>query len=103
MPVTEIRCALAHSPRFENVMSGKISQEAYCRCERCGARTQFSNRTSHENAARGARLRAFLPAEARHFAWTKTRATVQGITENGPVVLNYVNPVGRPSQSTVTK
>ena len=45
---------------------------------------------------------AVLPAEARHFAWTKTGATVQ-VHGMGPFVLNYVNPSDDPSQSTGTK
>lgn len=41
---------------------------------------------------------AFLPAEMRHFAWTKGGATVQ-VHGTGPLVLNYVNPSDDPSQS----
>ena len=45
---------------------------------------------------------AVLPAEARHYAWTKAGATVQ-IHGMGPFVLTYVNPSDDPSQSTGTK
>jgi len=41
---------------------------------------------------------ALLPAEMRHFAWTKGGATVQ-VHGMGPFVLNYVNPSDDPSQS----
>lgn len=45
---------------------------------------------------------AVLPAEARHYAWTKAGATVQ-VHGMGPFVLTYVNPSDDPSQSTGTK
>ena len=45
---------------------------------------------------------AVLPAEARHYAWTKTGATVQ-VHGMGPFALTYVNPSDDPSQSTGTK
>jgi len=45
---------------------------------------------------------ALLPAEMRHFAWTKGGATVQ-VHGMGPFVLNYVNPSDEPSQSGGTK
>ena len=40
---------------------------------------------------------ALLPAEMRHFAWTKDGATVQ-VHGTGPFVLNYVNPADDPSK-----
>ena len=40
---------------------------------------------------------ALLPAEMRHFAWTKDGATVQ-VHGMGPFVLNYVNPADDPSK-----
>lgn len=40
---------------------------------------------------------ALLPAEMRHFAWTKDGATVQ-VHGMGPFVLNYVNPADDPSR-----
>lgn len=39
---------------------------------------------------------ALLPAEMRHYAWTKGGATVQ-VNGMGPFVLNYVNPADDPS------
>jgi len=45
---------------------------------------------------------AVLPAEARHYAWTKSGATVQ-VHGMGPFVLNYVNPADDPSQQTGAK
>src|SRR2546426_939833 len=45
---------------------------------------------------------ALLPAEQRHYAWTKAGATVQ-VHGMGPFVLNYVNPSDDPSQSPGTK
>ncbi|HEV8579086.1 MAG TPA: hypothetical protein VGX68_08370 [Thermoanaerobaculia bacterium] len=42
---------------------------------------------------------ALLPAEMRHFAWTKDGATVQ-VHGMGPFVLNYVNPADDPSKAT---
>lgn len=45
---------------------------------------------------------ALLPAEMRHFAWTKGGATIQ-VHGMGPFVLNYVNPADDPSQSAGTK
>ena len=45
---------------------------------------------------------ALLPAEMRHFAWTKGGATVQ-VHGMGPFALNYVNPSDDPSQSGGTK
>jgi quercetin dioxygenase-like cupin family protein len=41
---------------------------------------------------------ALLPAEMRHFAWTKDGATVQ-VHGMGPFVLNYVNPADDPSKA----
>jgi hypothetical protein len=40
---------------------------------------------------------ALLPAEMRHFAWTKDGATIQ-VHGMGPFVLNYVNPADDPSK-----
>jgi quercetin dioxygenase-like cupin family protein len=40
---------------------------------------------------------ALLPAEMRHFAWTKNGATVQ-VHGMGPFVINYVNPADDPSK-----
>ncbi len=40
---------------------------------------------------------ALLPAEMRHFAWTKNGATIQ-VHGMGPFVLNYVNPADDPSK-----
>ena len=45
---------------------------------------------------------ALLPAEMRHFAWTKGGATVQ-VHGMGPFVLNYVNPADDPSRSAPPK
>jgi anti-sigma factor ChrR (cupin superfamily) len=45
---------------------------------------------------------ALLPAEMRHFAWTKTGATVQ-VHGTGPFVLTYVNPADDPSQAGAAK
>ena len=36
-----------------------------------------------------------MPAEMRHFAYTKGGATIQ-IHGTGPIVLNYVNPTDDP-------
>jgi quercetin dioxygenase-like cupin family protein len=41
---------------------------------------------------------ALLPAEMRHFAWTKDGATVQ-VHGMGPFVINYVNPADDPSKA----
>lgn len=41
---------------------------------------------------------AVLPAEMRHYAWTKTGATVQ-VHGMGPFVINYVNPADDPSKA----
>jgi quercetin dioxygenase-like cupin family protein len=41
---------------------------------------------------------ALLPAEMRHFAWTKDGATVQ-VHGTGPFVVNYVNPADDPSKA----
>ena len=41
---------------------------------------------------------ALLPAEMRHYAWTKGGATVQ-VHGMGPFALNYVNPSDDPSQA----
>jgi hypothetical protein len=40
---------------------------------------------------------ALMPAEARHFAWTKDGATVQ-VHGMGPFALTYVNPADDPSR-----
>jgi quercetin dioxygenase-like cupin family protein len=40
---------------------------------------------------------ALMPAEMRHFAWTKTGATVQ-VHGTGPFALNYVNAADDPRQ-----
>ena len=45
---------------------------------------------------------ALLPAEMRHFAWTKDGATVQ-VHGMGPFVLNYVNPADDPSKAAPPK
>src|SRR3954451_17823601 len=45
---------------------------------------------------------ALLPAEMRHFAWTKDGATVQ-VHGMGPFVLNYVNPADDPSKGAPAK
>jgi len=45
---------------------------------------------------------ALLPAEMRHFAWTKGGAVVQ-VHGTGPFVLNYVNPSDDPSKSEGAK
>jgi len=45
---------------------------------------------------------ALLPAEMRHFAYTKTGATVQ-VHGMGPFVLTYVNPSDDPSQAGPAK
>lgn len=41
---------------------------------------------------------ALLPAGMRHYAWTKTGATVQ-VSGMGPFVINYVNPDDDPSKA----
>ena len=40
---------------------------------------------------------ALMPAEMRHFVWTKTGATVQ-VEGQGPFKLTYVNPADDPSR-----
>jgi quercetin dioxygenase-like cupin family protein len=45
---------------------------------------------------------ALLPAEMRHFAWTKDGATIQ-VHGMGPFVLNYVNPADDPSKGAPAK
>ena len=45
---------------------------------------------------------AVMPAEARHYAWTKAGATIQ-VHGMGPFALTYVNPSDDPSQSAGTK
>jgi hypothetical protein len=44
---------------------------------------------------------AVLPAEMRHYAWTKAGATVQ-VHGIGPFVINYVNPADDPSTTPAT-
>ena len=41
---------------------------------------------------------AFLPAEMRHYAWSKTGAVLQ-VHGPGPFVINYVNPADDPSKA----
>jgi len=41
---------------------------------------------------------AVLPAEMRHYAWTKAGATVQ-VHGMGPFVITYVNPADDPSKA----
>ncbi len=41
---------------------------------------------------------AVLPAEMRHYAWSKTGAVVQ-VHGPGPFVINYVNPADDPSKA----
>ena len=41
---------------------------------------------------------ALLPAEMRHYAWTKAGATVQ-VHGMGPFVITYVNPADDPSKA----
>jgi len=41
---------------------------------------------------------ALLPAEMRHYAWTKSGATVQ-VHGMGPFVITYVNPADDPSKA----
>ena len=45
---------------------------------------------------------ALLPAEMRHFAWTRGGGIVQ-VHGTGPFVLNYVNPSDDPSQPKSAK
>jgi hypothetical protein len=45
---------------------------------------------------------AMLPAEMRHFAWSRGGATVQ-VHGMGPFVLNYVNPADDPSKQASPK
>ncbi len=45
---------------------------------------------------------ALMPAEMRHFAWTKGGATVQ-VHGMGPFMLNYVNPADDPSKGAPAK
>jgi quercetin dioxygenase-like cupin family protein len=45
---------------------------------------------------------ALLPAEMRHFAWTKGGATVQ-VHGTGPFVLNYVNAADDPREAAGKK
>jgi len=44
---------------------------------------------------------ALLPAEMRHYAFSKTGATVQ-VHGTGPFVINYVNPADDPSKAPAT-
>jgi quercetin dioxygenase-like cupin family protein len=45
---------------------------------------------------------ALMPAEMRHFAWTKNGATVQ-VHGMGPFAINYVNPADDPSKGAAAK
>jgi quercetin dioxygenase-like cupin family protein len=45
---------------------------------------------------------ALLPAEMRHFAWSKSGATIQ-IHGMGPFMVNYVNPADDPSKGAPAK
>jgi hypothetical protein len=45
---------------------------------------------------------AMLPAEMRHYAWTKSGATVQ-VHGMGPFVLNYVHPADDPSKGAAAR
>lgn len=45
---------------------------------------------------------ALLPAEMRHFAWTKNGATIQ-VHGTGPFVVNYVNPADDPGKGAPAK
>jgi quercetin dioxygenase-like cupin family protein len=45
---------------------------------------------------------ALLPAEGRHYAWTKSGATVQ-VSGNGPFAINYVNPEDDPRNAKPEK